>query len=270
MSCFGLFLRLTASREFTKTDCLNWLNQESPELFSMTFEFQWEWISMKSVFWSILLTVDDVELRQSCPAEVRPSLHIDETVFTLLLQNDLLDPRRPLVHKVPSSDTAVQSRVNLRTHTNNTQSSLYLNISTKKIPAHLLFYWSDSDTFLMYKTWQNCSPSAGWLLCLYVLGQPAYRFNDVVGAVGQTRDVDLRLQLAIDGGEETLGAVDAHYRLLADFHTDAALQFVHRDLCVTQHSAIICPITHCAIKRWHALMQTPQHMNPTAQTLFPS
>lgn len=74
---------------------------------------------------------------------------------------------------------------------------------------------------------------AGWWLCTRACRRHAYRFDDTVGAVGQTGDVDLGLQLAVNRREETLGTVDAHHRLLADLHTDAALKLIHRDLRYT-------------------------------------
>lgn len=64
----------------------------------------------------------------------------------------------------------------------------------------------------------------------------AYRFDDDAGAVGQTGDVDLGLQFAVDWSKETVWTVDAHHSFLADLHTDAALQFIHRDLDIAHRA----------------------------------
>lgn len=60
-----------------------------------------------------LLTVVYVEVCQSCPGEERSAFYMHKTVFTCLLLNDLLHPRRPLIHQVPAPDAAIQSRVDL-------------------------------------------------------------------------------------------------------------------------------------------------------------
>ena len=73
--------------------------------------------------------------------------------------------------------------------------------------------------------------------CVYAFRWPAYRFDDVVSAVRQTSNVDFRLQFAVNWSEETLWAVDAHHSFLADLHTDAALQFIHRNLYVAHHKS---------------------------------
>lgn len=88
---------------------------------------------------------------------------------------------------------------------------------TLKTPEHSPYTYQD----IIHHT---CTSSAR---------EPAYRLNDVVCAVGKTSDVNFGLQFAVRGSEETLGAVDAHDSLLADLDTDAALQFLHGDLCMT-------------------------------------
>lgn len=56
------------------------------------------------------------------------------------------------------------------------------------------------------------------------------RFDEALVAIGQTGDVNLRLQFVFDGCEETLRAVDAHDGLFTDLHTDTSHQLLHRDL----------------------------------------
>ena len=79
-------------------------------------------------------------------------------------------------------------------------------------------------------------------LCVYAFRWPAYRFDDVVSAIRQTSNVDFRLQFAVNRSEETLWAVDAHHSFLADLHTDAALQFIHRNLYVTHRKSQHSPL----------------------------
>lgn len=139
---------------------------------------------------------------QSCPGEEGSRFHVHEAVFTLLLLDDLLNSRRSLVHQVPASNAAVEARVDLsdgRKHKRYDERTLALSA----VP--------------------RCVRRA------------AYRFDDEVGAVGQTGDVDLGLQYPVGWREEALGAVDAHHSFFANLHTDAALQFIHRDLRFTQY-----------------------------------
>ena len=89
----------------------------------------------------------------------------------------------------------------------------------------------------------------------------AYRFDDVVSAIGQTSDVDLGLQFAINWSKETVRAVDAHYSFLADLHADAALQFIHRDLHVTYSTAIISHLTEAK----HSLIQSQWRITTTTE-----
>lgn len=60
-----------------------------------------------------LLTVVNVKLCQPISGEERSWLNRYKAVFTLLLLDDFLHPRRPLVHQVPAADAAVKPWVDL-------------------------------------------------------------------------------------------------------------------------------------------------------------
>lgn len=131
-----------------------------------------------------------------------------KAMFAFLPLDDLLYPRCPLVHQVPAPYAAVKPRVDLIEASGRT---------------HWAQHWAEG--------WCLLDDS----LCVFALTWPAYRFDEVFGAVRQTCDVNLGLQCAVNWSEETLWAVDAHHSLLTDLHTDAVLQFIHRDLHVTHH-----------------------------------